>query len=194
MAERDEAAPLVLESITPIQSWYALRVKSNFERTASVFLGGKGYTTYVPLYRELRSWSDRANITEVPLFPGYVFAQFDVNNRLPVLTTPGVVHIVPPNRPPVEVDQAELDRVRKAVDSGLPVGPHPFLRAGQSVIVTRGSMTGLEGILVQVKRTFRLVVSVTLLQRSIAAEIDRDWVRPVNPSPSGNRVVAGQVR
>jgi len=191
MADVDDIAAGVSESTAATRLWYALRVKSNFERTASVILGGKGYTTYVPVYRQLRKWSDRTKIAEVPLFPGYVFAQFDVDNRLPVLTTPGVVHVVPPNRPPMAVDETELDAVRVVVASGLPMGPYPFLRIGQQVVITCGSMTGLEGVLVQVKGTFRLVVSVTLLQRSVAVEIDRDWVRPVTPRPPRKRVAAG---
>ncbi len=190
MAELDKSTAPVLESVTQPRLWYALRVKSNFERATTTILSGKGYETYLPLYRQLRTWSDRRNITEVPLFPGYVFAQFDVGNRLPVLTTPGVVHVVPPNRPPIPVDEAELNSVRAAVESGLPVGPHPFLRAGQHVVITRGSMTGVEGILVQVKRAFRLVVSVTLLQRSVAVEIDRDWVRPISTSQPRRETVS----
>ncbi len=191
MAEVDEIAAGVSESTAATRLWYALRVKSNFERTASLILSGKGYTTYVPVCRQLRRWSDRTNITEVPLFPGYVVVQFDVDNRLPVLTTPGVVHVVPPNRPPMAVDETELESVRVVVASGLPIGPYPFLQIGQQVVISRGSMTGLEGILVQVKGTFRLVVSVTLLQRSVAVEIDRDWVRPVTPRPPRKRVAAG---
>jgi len=187
MEELYDGATGLVEQVAPIRLWYALRVKSNFERTAAAILSGKGYETYMPLYRELRRWSDRRNVTEVPLFPGYVFAQFDVERRLPILTTPGVVHIVPPHQAPMAVDQTELDSVRVVVASGLPVGPHPFLRIGQHVIITRGSMTGLEGILVQVKRAFRIVVSVTLLQRSVAVEIDRDWVRPVSGGPSRKR-------
>ena len=159
--------------------WYALRVKSHFERTSTTFLNAKGIETYLPVYRELRKWSDRSKLTEVPLFPGYVFARFDVERKLPIITTPGVVHIVPPHSAPAEVDAAELNAVRTAVESGVQVGPYPFLEIGQRVVIERGSMTGLEGILIESKRNLRLVISVSLLQRSVAVAIDRDWVRPL---------------
>jgi len=89
MAEPDEHAVEALEAPPTTQLWYALRVKSNFERTTIAMLSGKGFETYLPLYRQPRRWSDRTTVTELPLFPGYVFARFDVNCRLPILTTPG---------------------------------------------------------------------------------------------------------
>lgn len=164
------------------ESWYALRVKSNFERAVRATLEGKGYSTFLPCFRQVSRWSDRKTVIEVPLFRGYVFARFDCARRLPVLTTPGLLHIVPPRKPPMPVDESELDAIRAVVASGLPFGPHPFLQLGERVEIVRGSMTGLEGILVQQKGAFRLVVSVTLLQRSVAVEVDRDWVRPVSRS------------
>jgi transcription antitermination factor NusG len=179
MTEPDKDADGMEGAVAPVQLWYALRVKSNFERAVTTFLSNNGYATYSPTYRELRTWSDRKKVTEVPLFPGYVFAQFDVHRRLPILTTPGVVHVVPPGRLPEAVDEAELNSVRLAAASGLPMGPYPFLQVGQRVVIRKGSMTGLEGVLVRVKESFRLVVSVTLLQRSVAVEIDRDWIRPL---------------
>ncbi|MGE5644787.1 MAG: transcription termination/antitermination protein NusG [Acidobacteriota bacterium] len=168
--------------------WYALRVKSNFERTSATMLDARGIETYLPMYRELRKWSDRNKLTEVPLFPGYVFARFDSSRKLPVVTTPGVVHIVPPHGAPAAVDPCELDAIRRAIASGEQVGPFPFLQIGQRVVIERGSMTGLEGILIESKRDFRLVISVTLLQRSVAVAIDRDWVRPIGPLAKAARV------
>ena len=179
MPESDEPNLKIALPMTSNCLWFAVRVKSNFERVSTEILKGKGYETYLPTFRQLRKWSDRTKVTEVPLFPGYVFAQFDADQKLPILTTPGVVHIVPPHRAPAPVDAAELNAVRLAIESGLPMGPYPFLEAGQRVVIRRGSMTGLEGILVEAKRNFRLVISVTLLQRSVAVEVDRDWVSPL---------------
>jgi len=176
----DKPSSVVVQPPILDHSWFAVRVKSHFERVTATFLTGKGYESYVPLYREVRRWSDRKKVADVPLFPGYVFARFDIDQRLPILITPGVVHIVPPHRMPAVVDGAELNGVRLAVESGLPIGPYPFLETGQKVVICRGSMAGLEGILVEAKRNFRLVISVSLLQRSVAVEIDRDWVRPLH--------------
>jgi len=167
--------------------WYALRVRSNCEKLVSLTLSGKGYSEFLPLYRKLSRWSDRRKQIELPLFPGYVFGSFDINRRLPVLTIPGVLHIVGLGNRPEPVPEEELHAIRRFITSGLPIEPWPFLKAGDAVVVEDGSMAGLEGILVAMKNRRRLVVSLTLLQRSVAVEIDRDCVRPLASSSKPNR-------
>ena len=159
--------------------WYVLAVRSNFERSASQSLADKGYETFLPQYRVRRKWSDRSKEIELPLFSGYTFCRFDSRQRLPILQAPGVISILGfTGTGPIPVDEAEIAAVRTLLDSNLPVGPWPFLRAGSFVTVERGPLTGVEGIVVEVKTKFRLVVSVSLLQRSVSVEIDRDWVVP----------------
>jgi transcription antitermination factor NusG len=111
--------------------------------------------------------------TESPLFPGYLFCHFDVQQRLPVLTTPGVHFIVGRGKIPEPVAETELDAVRTVVESGKAYGPCPYLAVGDCVRITQGSLEGLTGITVRIKSNCRLVVSVNLLQRSVAVEIDR---------------------
>ncbi len=164
--------------------WYAVRVRPNFEKTTAALLEGKHFEVYLPMYRERRRWSDRFHMTDVPLFPGYLFARFVFNRRLGILMTPGVLHVVPPHAAPIPVDERELDAVRRAVGSGLPVGPHPFLETGQRVVIQRGALAGLEGILAETKKAYRVVVSVTLLQRSVSVEVDREWIEPVSEPPA----------
>ena len=159
--------------------WFALRVKSNFERVAASHLGQRGYHEYLPAYQTRSQWSDRVKVVERPLFPGYVFCSFDPSSRLPVLATPGVLHIVGIGKKPAPVDESELEAVRATLQSGLSVGPWPFLQVGERVVVDRGPLRGLEGLVTHLKGAYRLVISITLLQRSIAAEIDREWIRPV---------------
>ena len=159
--------------------WFALRVKSNFERTAALHLGQRGYTQFLPMYESRTRWSDRVKSVERPLFPGYVFCSFDPQRRLPVLSSPGILHVVGIGKEPIPIDDRELEAVRLTLRSGLLVKPWPFLQVGQRVVVERGPLAGVEGLVAQFKGAFRLVVSITLLQRSIAAEIDRDWIRPV---------------
>lgn len=159
--------------------WYVVRVRSNFERTATLSFQEKGYETYLPAYTSRRMWSDRTREIEAPLFPGYVFCRFNPYLRLPILQTPGVVSVISSPTGPIAVDESELDAVRTLLQAKLPVGPWPFLRAGQCVAVERGPLKGVEGIVLEVKSHFRLVVSISLLQRSVYAEIDRDWVRPI---------------
>ncbi len=162
--------------------WYALRVRSNCEKLVSQTLRGKGYTEFLPLYRKLSRWSDRKKQIDLPLFPGYVFSRFDVNHRLPIISTPGIVHVVGFGSKPEPIQEEEVVAIQRFVTSGLPIEPWPFLKVGESVVVERGSLAGLEGILVEIKNRFRLVVSLTLLQRSVAVELDRDCVRALAPS------------
>jgi transcription antitermination factor NusG len=164
---------------SPAPVWFALRVRSNHERVVGEALRGKGHEEFVPLYRKEVRWSDRKKLRECPLFPGYVFSRFDIKDRLSVLTIPGVLHVVGAARPE-PVEEEELIAVKRVIASGFPVGPWPFLRPGQAVMVECGSLAGVRGVLVEIKNQCRLVVSLTLLQRSVGVEMDRDCVRPVN--------------
>ncbi len=160
--------------------WFALRVRSNHERVALTHLRERGYEEFAPSYMTERRWTDRVKQIEKFLFPGYVFSRFDPNRRLDVLTAPGVVDLVGFGKAPEPIPDAEIERVRRMAESGLPVTPYPYLRVGQAVLIERGPLTGVEGILVDVKGKLRLVVSVTLLQRSVCADIDRDSIRPID--------------
>jgi transcription antitermination factor NusG len=165
-----------VEALLP---WFALRVRSNYERITSTILRGKGYEEFAALYLTKRRWSDRLKEVELPLFPGYVFCRFDPEQRLPILTTAGVVHIVGVGNRPAPVDQGEIAAVKAVIRSGLPARPWPFLHVGERVRVECGSMKDVEGIVVSLRKELRLVISVTILQRSVAVEIERDWIRPV---------------
>lgn len=175
--------------------WFALSVKPLREKFVGSVLAGKGYTEFVPLYRDRRSWSDRVKEIELPLFPGYIFCRLDLNNRLPVLVTPFVNFIVGAGKTPIQVQDSEVEAIRTIVTSGQDALPWNFLPAGCMARIEEGPLKGLEGILIEVKNQHRLVVSVTLLQRSVAVEVDRQWVRPVRmPSrPEPGRVAAKAV-
>jgi transcription antitermination factor NusG len=180
MAVACPAAFSVAEITHPSLGWYALRVRSNFEWAVNTALASKDYEAFLPTYRTRRRWSDRTKEIDAPLFRGYTFCRFDPLQRLPILTTPGVVSIIGSSAGPIQVDEHEIASVRGMVASGVVVGPWPFLREGQFVAVEHGPLAGVEGIIVNFKNQYRLVVSVSLLQRSVAVEIDRDWVRPTS--------------
>ncbi len=165
---------------SPDYPWYAIRVRSNYEKNVGIALNARGYQEFVPLYRKRSQWTDRVASLEVPLFPGYVFCRLNIEKRLPVLTAPGVVSIVGFGSDFISVPDAEIDAIRHALTCGALVLPHPYLRVGQRVRIERGAMTGVEGLLLRVRDDFRLVVSINILMRSVAIQIDRDWISPIN--------------
>jgi transcriptional antiterminator NusG len=179
-----QALPDELVVCGETQPWFAVRVRSNHERVSAIHLRERGYEEFAPSYQTERRWSDRRKRIEQFLFPGYVFCRFDVEHRLPVLTAPGVVGLVGFGKIPCPVPDHEIEYVRSLIKSGLLVTPWPFLQVGQQVVIEHGPLTGVEGILQQVKGKFRLVVSINMLQRSVSTEIDRDWVRPIGKPPS----------
>jgi transcription antitermination factor NusG len=161
-------------------SWYAIQIQSRLGSVASAALRGKGYEEFFPLYRSRRRWSDRTKELKLPLFPGYLFCRFDVSDRLvPILTTPGVIGIVGAGKTPVRLDDEEIEAVRAILRSELATQPWPFLRVGSKVYIDGGPLAGLEGIVTVTDKVCRLIVSVSLLQRSVAVEIDREWARPI---------------
>lgn len=168
------------QEYAPFSAWYGVRTKSNFERVAAQVLQSKTYATYAPVYRTRRRRSDRVVEIERPLFPGYVFCRLNPTERiLPVLTSPGVVSLVGFGKQPAPIPDFEIEAVKKLLASGVGIEPYPFARVGQRVRVTHGSLSGLEGILVKKRNEWRMVISVTLLQRSISMEIDRECIRGI---------------
>jgi len=180
MLPQRHGLPSIVDSVA--NQWFAVRVRSNQERTAVAHLRERGYEEFAPCYKTERMWSDRKKQIDQYLFPGYVFCRLNPNDRLPVLTAPGVVDLVGFGRIPTPIPEDEIERVRKMVESGLLVSPFPFVKVGETILIERGPLAGVEGILVEEKGRYRLVVSINLLQRSVSAEVDRQSVRPVRVS------------
>jgi transcription antitermination factor NusG len=166
--------------------WYALHVRTRFEKVVARNLQGKGYEEFLPLYRRVNRWSDRVKEIELPLFPGYVFCRFNPHDRLPILTVPGVNAVVGIGKNLMPVDESELDAVRAVLKSEAYCEPWPYLEVGQRVQVEYGPLAGTPGIVTMVKNTYRLVISVNMLQRSVAVEIDRDCLKPL-PLSKGSK-------
>jgi transcription antitermination factor NusG len=159
--------------------WFALTVKPRHEKAVVRALCAREVEPYLPLYRARHSWSDRVQAVEKPLFPGYVFCRFNLHSRFRALSAPGVTCIVGFAGADTPVSNTEIENLRGVLASGAPVVPWPHLRAGDAVRIERGPLAGTEGVLVREKTTWRLVVSVELLQRSVAVEVDRDALAPV---------------
>jgi len=165
--------------------WFALQVRCKREAFVLGHLQSRGYECFLPLYKSVRQWSDRRKEVVQPLFPGYLFSRFDFHNRGPLLMTPGVQQIVGAGGSPTPVADNELKSIRQALASGLLSQPWPYLEVGDQVRVTYGSLSNLERILIHFKGSHRIVLSVSLLRRSVAVEIDRTWVSPVSKARSG---------
>jgi len=160
-------------------AWFALQIRSRCEDIVTAHLTGKGYEWFLPKYKSRRRWSDRFKEIELPLFPGYIFCRFNPWDRFPILTTPGVAYIVGVAKTPVSIDETEVAAIQAAFKSGLPSQPWQYLQIGRRVRIDYGPLYGLEGILMEVRGQHRLVLSVTLLQRSIAVQVETTWVRPI---------------
>jgi transcription antitermination factor NusG len=168
---------MIIETHDVSRSWFALRVKSRSEERVSSMIRNKGFEEFLPCYQSRRRWSDRVKSTESPLFPGYVFCRLDPRNRLPLLTIPGVLHFVGIGHTPVPIDEHEIAAIQAAVQSGLTAEPWPYVEVGQKIRLEEGPLAGLEGICVGHSKEQRLVVSVTLLRRSVAVTVEREWVQ-----------------
>jgi transcription antitermination factor NusG len=161
-----------------VACWYALHVRPRFEKAVAKNLRARGFEEFLPLYRRTSRWSDRTKEIELPLFPGYVFCRFDRNNRLPVLTVPGVKSVVSFGKNVVPVEERELNSIRAVLKSNAHFEPWP-LETGQRVCVERGPLAGTEGVVMNFKSTWRLVISVHILRRAVSVEIDRDCLQAI---------------
>lgn len=160
-------------------AWWALYTRHQHEHVIADSLSAKGFEVFLPLYQSLRRWKDRQKLLWLPLFPCYVFVRGGMNRRLEVVTTPGVHMILYNGEHVAIVPDEEIRGIRMAVEGTARIEPHPFLKCGDRVRVTHGSLEGVEGILIRKKNLFRLVLSVEMLAQSVAVEIDASEVEPV---------------
>jgi transcription antitermination factor NusG len=159
--------------------WWVLYTRHQHEKTVAEMLSAKDFEVFLPLYESVRRWKDRKKLLTLPLFPCYVFVRGGLDRRLQVVTTPGIHTILFHGEKVAIVPEAEIEAIRRAVEGSFRVEPHPFLRCGERVRVTRGSLEGVEGILIRKKNLYRLVLSVDMMAQSVAVEIDATDVEPV---------------
>lgn len=159
-------------------NWFALTVQPNHERTAERGLLNRGLEAYLPTHKVKRRWSDRQKELDVVLFPGYVFCRFERSDLMRVLNAPSIRSVVGVGRRPAPVDESEISAVRALVNSGRPILPWPYLRIGQNVRIDRGPLAELRGVVLRVKDSCRVVVSVDALGCSLSVEVDADALAP----------------
>jgi transcriptional antiterminator NusG len=161
------------------KQWFAVRTRSNREWTTAGALTGQGYETFLPLYEPDNS--REGSVAQKPLFPGYVFCRFDVTNRLPILQNSGVVHIVSIGRTPAPLEDQEVESLKIVVQSPSKVDHYPEFVPGKPVMVTEGPLRGATGTIVRDGADL-LVVSISLLQRSVCITIPKLWADSAVPS------------
>lgn len=176
------AAACTIDGISAKNSqppWFALQAWTGREGLVAQSLGRRGYEVFYPRYVERRRWSDRIKATEAALFPGYLFCRFDPDNSAKIVTTPGLLRIVSAGRQPIWVDEGEITSLQILVKSFQALQPWPYVHVGQRVTIQSGPLAGVEGVVLRINRRFKLVVSINILQRSVAVEVGSDVVIPV---------------
>jgi transcription antitermination factor NusG len=166
-------------------AWYAVYTRHQHEKTVARILTVKGFETFLPLYQSPRRWQDRVKLLSLPLFPCYVFLKGGLERRLAIATTPGIHALVLSAGQPASISAVEIDAVRRAIEGGAHVEPHPFLKTGEWVRVKSGPFEGIQGILVRKKSLYRLVLSVEMLGKAAAVEVNVTQVERLNGNAFG---------
>lgn len=162
--------------------WYALYTRHQHEKTVARLLTGKGFETFLPLYVAVRCWKNGDKQLSLPLFPCYVFLRGPLDRWLPVLTTPGIYSVVGYGAQRAMIPRSQIEAVRRLVESPFKAEPHPFIKCGDRVRIKVGPLQGLEGILLRKKNQWKLLLSVEMLERSVAVEVDAAIVERVYAS------------
>src|SRR5690349_9939752 len=178
--QRGEFDALHLPAAFEEPHWYAAYTCANHEKRVSAELGMREVEHFLPLYSSLRRWKDRRVQLELPLFPGYVFVRLALRDRLRVVQIPSVARLVGFNGLPTALPDNEMEIMRSGLSQSLRAEPHPFLTVGRHVRIIRGPFAGLEGVLKRKKSGMRVVVSLELIQRSVAVDVDATDLRPRN--------------
>jgi transcription antitermination factor NusG len=161
-------------------AWYAVYTKHQHEKSATELLARKGFEVLLPLYRATHQWKDRVKNVLLPVFPCYLFLRANLERKLDILRTPGVFWLVENGGHACPVPESDIEAVRRIAQSPGQVKPHSYLKSGDRVRVRVGPLAGVQGILVRVKNGYRVVLSVDVLQKAVAVEVDISVVEPVN--------------
>ena len=160
--------------------WYVAYTNPRHEKQVVGQMERNCIECFLPLYRSVRRWKDRCKQLELPLFPGYVFVHVALRDRLQVLQLPGVIQFVSFHGKPAPLPTTEIEGLRNGLAQKALAAPHPYLRVGRRVKIHSGPVAGLDGVLVRRKDKFRVVLSIHLIQRSIAVEVDESEIEPIS--------------
>jgi transcriptional antiterminator NusG len=177
-----ESTGMFAESVEQ-PNWYAIQTRSRHEKVVRDQLDAKSITHLLPLWRKRSIWKDRVKFVDVPLFSGYIFGYFALQDRITVLETVGVARLVGINGKAVPIPDEQIAAVRTLMEHRLPCSPYPYLVEGMRVRIKSGLLAGAEGILIAKKQRHRLVISVDLIQQAVAVDVDSAEVEPLDPHP-----------
>lgn len=161
---------------TEEQSWYAIYTIVRHEKSVNSALIEKNVDTYLPIKKVVNRWKDRKKEVHIPLFPGYLFVNSSLENRLKILNTRGVIRIVGVNGFPTSVSNKQIETIKSILDTNLICDPYPYLSEGKEVIVIRGPLEGAIGRIIGRRGEYKLILSVDLIKRSVSVEVDIDDV------------------
>ena len=183
----------ILAGTPPAPLWHALYTRHQHEKVVAQALSGKGFDVFLPLYRSVHRWKDRQKDLMLPLFPSYVFIHGGLDRMLSLVTTPGVHFLLSWGGRPADIPSEEIESVRRLVEGPLQVEPYPFLKCGDLVRIKSGPLEGIQGFLVRKTRGVRLVLSVEMLSKSAAVEVDVSLVERVHAAESNRTDGRGTV-
>jgi len=159
--------------------WYAVHTLPSRERRAAEHLEYHGLENFTPHYRVVRRWKNRCTKTsDIPLFPGYLFARIAPAERIRVLEVPGVISIVGRGREPVALPEFEIESLRAGLHLRQ-AEPHPHLTVGQRARIRGGALAGMEGVVVRKSNSLRVVLTLDLIMQSVSVEVDGDELEPI---------------
>jgi transcription antitermination factor NusG len=170
---------MTMDCDSSLKLWYAAYTCANHEKRVAQQLAARSVEHFLPLYESVRRWKDRRVQLQLPLFPGYVFVRLDLRDRLQVLEIPSVARLVGFNGTPTPLPDGEIEALKAGLAGGVRAVPHPYLKVGRRVRIKSGPLAGMNGILLRRKGKFRVVISIDLIQRSVAVDASAADVEPV---------------
>jgi transcription antitermination factor NusG len=185
-----EAGDSQTQNIYSESLWYAGYTASRHEKRVAEHLAQRGVEHFLPLYETIHRWNNGRHRVQLPLFPGYIFVKIALQEKLRVLEAPGFVRLVGFNGLPIPLPETDISKMKDALNKGVLAEPYPYLTAGTRVEIRGGAFEGMTGILLRRQNKCRVVISIDLIMRSMAVEVDASEVVPVRNS-SGRKVQDG---